>query len=134
MTAGVCDGLVQASGGTVSLTVPVIPNVSNKITVCARARIGAVNYGSAVRVDVTVYPWVDPGAPTVTTGYRVSSTCEGSGMWCSTGVTPPEIDLLGLPLGALAFFSFDGAAATTDFTTMPIGSPVSVDEFRVRGL
>ena len=50
-------------------------------------------------------------------------------MWCSTGVTPPEIDMLGMPLGALIFFSFDGAVATTDFTTMPIGSAVSVDSF-----
>ena len=128
-TGVTCDGLVQASGGTVLLTVPVTVNVSNKITVCARSRIGAVTYGYAVRVDVTVYPWVDPGAPKVTKGYRVASTCDGDGMWCSTSVTAPDVDLVGMPPGAMTFFSFDGAPATTDFTTMPIGSPVAVKTF-----
>ena len=121
--------MAQATGGTASLTIPVTANVSNKVTVCARTRIGSVNYGSATRVDVTVYPWVDPGAPTVTTGYRVASTCDGGGMWCSTGVTAPTSTCSGCRSARWPILQLQSGNATTDFSNMPIGSAVAVNAF-----
>ena len=80
---GACSDLALVSGGTASFTISVTPNVTNLVTVCSRTRVGTIGYGRATPVDVTLYPWVDPGAPTVTTGYRVSTTCDGGGMSCS---------------------------------------------------
>ena len=124
-----CQGLVQASGGTAVLTVGVTANITNSVTVCAQSRVGTLVYDNAATVGVTLYPWVDPGAPSVTTGYRVATTCEGAGMWCSTDVTAPVIDLTGMPPGAALFYRFGSANPTADFSTMPIGSSGAVTAF-----
>ena len=128
-TDGTCQDLALATGNTGTFTIAVTPNVTNRITVCSRARIGALSYGRAPTVDITLYPWVDPGAPSVTSGYRISQTCEGSGMWCSTAVSPPVIDLLGFPVGTALFYRFGSGSATADFSDMPVGSPVTVKAF-----
>jgi len=129
VTDGTCTDVTQASGGSATLTVPLTVNVTNKVTVCARSRIGSISYGKTAGVDVTMYPWVDPGAPSVSTGYQVADACTGNGMMCSTNVTPPVIDLSGMPVGASVFYRFDSGTATQDFSTMPIGAAVAVDAY-----
>jgi hypothetical protein len=126
MSSGSCTGMVQASGGAATVTTSVTPNVSNRIKVCAESRVDTVSYAQADNVDVTVYPWVDPGLPSVTTGYKVDSSCTGDGMSCSTGVTAPVIDLTGLPATIAVLYQFDGGTATANFSNMPIGTPTAV--------
>ena len=118
---GTCQAMVQAASGSATLTVTVTPNVVNRVTVCAQSRAAGVTYEWATPVDHAISPWVDPGLPTVVTGYRVGITCEGSGMSCTTGVTAPAIDLTALPTTVKVRYSFDGGARTADFGTMPIG-------------
>ena len=129
LSDGTCSDLAMASGGTASFTIPVTPNVTNRATVCSRTRIGTLTYGRSAGVDVTMYPWVDPGAPTVTRGYRVSKDCDGDGMSCSTGVTEPQISLAGMPPGVSLFYKFGSDNATTDFANLPVGSAVDVSAF-----
>jgi len=124
--SGSCEGMVQATGGTADVVATLTPNVENRVTLCAESRVDSTVFASADTKSVTVNPWVDPGAPVVTRGYRVDTACTGDGMACSTGVAAPEIDMTGLPVTAVVGFRFNGASATTNFSTMPIGDPVTV--------
>jgi hypothetical protein len=125
-SGGACTDMAQATGGTATVTATLTPNVANRITVCAESRFGGLMFAAAEAKSVTVYPWVDPGAPSVTTGFRVDTVCSGDGMSCSTGVTAPVIDLAGLPVTVGVLYSFDAGPLTADFSEMPIGVPVEV--------
>ena len=125
-SAGTCTGMVQATGGSGTVVATLTPNVANRVTLCAESRVDSTVFAAADTKSVTINPWVDPGAPVVTLGYRVDTTCTGDGMSCSTGVTAPEIDLTGLPVTVIVGFRFNGASATTNFSNMPVGVPVTV--------
>jgi hypothetical protein len=50
-------------------------------------------------------------------------------MMCSTGVTPPVLNLTTMPAGAVWFYRFDSGSAIQNFSTLPIGSAVTVQAF-----
>jgi len=126
---GTCTGMVQASGGSAVITTALTPNLANRVTVCAESRVGATTYAPAESKDTTIYPWVDPGAPTVTTGYRVDTVCGGNGLSCSTDVAGPTINLSGLPATVGVLYRFDGGPLTDNFASMPVGVPVTVTAY-----
>lgn len=121
-SGGACGSMVLATGGTATLTAALTPNIVNRITVCAESRVGSLAYAPAESVTVAVYPWVDPGAPTFSQGYRVSTVCAGADLTCTTGVTAPVVDLTGLPDTVGAMFEIGSAAPSATFS-MPLGVP-----------
>ncbi|MGC4175299.1 Ig-like domain-containing protein [Demequina sp.] len=127
LNGGTCESMVAASGGSASLTVTVIPNTTNRLKLCGESRVGSTTYGSAPSLDVAVYPWVDPGAPLITRGYRVAPECTGDGMSCQTGVTEPIVNLGALPATVVVGYRFNGGSWTTKFSNMPVGVPVTVN-------
>ena len=129
LSGSTCQGMVQASGGAATVSTSVTPNIVNNIKICAESRYGGTVYAAAPSVEVPVYPWVDPGPPTITTGYRVDATCTGDGMSCTTGVTAPVVDLTGLPDTMRVRYTFDGGARTAAFGNMPIGAPTVVSAY-----
>jgi hypothetical protein len=129
LSGGVCTGMVRADAGSATVSSALTPNVANRITVCAESRFNGVTFAPADPKDVTVYPWVDPGAPSVTTGYRVDTTCIGDGLSCSTSVTGPEIDMSGLPPTVEVLYTFDSGTPNADFSTMPLGVVTEVRAF-----
>jgi len=129
VSGATCTGMVQVTGGTATVSTAVTPNIVNHVKVCAESRVGGTVYASASSLDVPVYPWVDPGGATITTGYRVATTCEGDGYSCTTGVTAPEIDLSSFPDTMRVRYTFDGGARTATFSNMPIGAPTVVEVY-----
>ncbi|WP_062465364.1 Ig-like domain-containing protein [Demequina soli] len=86
MDGGRCDASTQAAGGAASFTVPVEPNATNTVTVCAESRIDDRTFGQAATVDVVFAAFADPGAPVLQRGYRIADSCDGDGTSCTTAL------------------------------------------------
>ncbi|WP_296665906.1 Ig-like domain-containing protein [Demequina sp.] len=84
--SGPCRPDTPAVGGAASFTVPVTKNAVNTVAVCAESRAEGRVYGQAPAVDVVFAAFSDPGAPVLQRGYRVASTCEGTGTSCTTAL------------------------------------------------
>ncbi|WP_062304069.1 Ig-like domain-containing protein [Demequina subtropica] len=125
VTGGRCMDMVEAAGGTATFTVAVDGNTANTVTVCAESRAGDRTFGEAATVDVVFAAFQDPGAPVLQRGYRVASTCVGTGTSCTTA-------LAGLPQWQPApglevwYRGSDGTTSRTFADVMVAGRDVSV--------
>ncbi|WP_062313361.1 Ig-like domain-containing protein [Demequina rhizosphaerae] len=125
MVGGRCDATTQASGGTASFTVPVDANATNTVTVCAESRADGQTYGQAETRDVVFAAFTDPGAPVLQRGYRVASTCDGTGTSCTTALER-EPQWQPRPGLELWYRGSDGSTSRSFADVMVAGRAVSV--------
>ncbi|WP_062299106.1 Ig-like domain-containing protein [Demequina maris] len=128
MTGGRCDASTQATGGTASFTVPVDANATNTVTVCAESRADGQTYGQAETVDVVFAAFADPGAPVLQRGYRVASTCDGTGTSCTTALArePQWQPRAGLELW---YRGSDGSTSRSFADVLVAGRAVTVEAY-----
>lgn len=126
LRSGTCESMVRARRGSASLTTDVQPNVAQLFTICGESRLATATFGRAATVDVTVFPFADPGAPDVLRGYRVARTCTGDGSVCSTGITAPLLNPTGLQLLATPYYTIGSGSLQSSFSP-PIGAPFTAN-------
>ncbi|WP_062130719.1 Ig-like domain-containing protein [Demequina aestuarii] len=114
-----CSDRVQVSGGRAQLTADVDPNTRTDFTLCGESRYGGATFAPSNTINQRVYSYLEPGAPTFDSGYRVASTCTfQNDYWCTT-VVDRQPDPRN-PRGTFTQYSANGGDWSQNFS-LPTG-------------
>ncbi|WP_084079447.1 Ig-like domain-containing protein [Demequina sp. NBRC 110057] len=130
---GRCSPSTAATGGRVSLQARIDPNSAVDFTLCAESRWGGTSYGTSSQAVEDVYTFVDPGAPTVRSGYRVDASCDASSLGSQCDTQYERMPSVDNARGFSVFFRIDGgdlvAERDLDSGDLPVGRPFTLTAY-----
>ena len=127
MNGGRCD--TKATGdGVVFIEVAIPRHDRATYDVCAVSHANSLEYGASETKRVRVFWFSDPGAPVMTMGYVVGTTCAPAGaVPCEPSITEPVWNSAGVPREFDLWFSRGSIMSEAWADVAPRGEPAAIE-------